>query len=218
MSTGTLVEQERSDSLTTIRFNRPDKLNAVNLDLLREFEATLAEEREDPADALVLTGAGDATCAGMDQDLVTDPEYHEKYHEEIGSLNDQAIDHIESYPGPTILAAKGALVGEAFMFSLYVDFIVAGEETHLSLPEIKYGINTSESIPTLTQLVGLRAAKEIAMTGEAIPPERALNLGLVNDVVPESEVDETARNLAADLAKYDADILHEMKTTVPIED
>jgi enoyl-CoA hydratase/carnithine racemase len=217
MSTDTLVEQEQSDSLTTIRFNRPDKLNAVNLDLLRELEATLAEEREDPADALVLTGTGDATCAGMDQDLVTDPEYHEKYHEEIISLNNQVIDHIGSYPGPTILAAKGALVGEAFMFSLYVDFIVAGEETHLSLPEIQYDIDTSETIPTLTQLVGLRAAKEIAMTGEAIPPERALNLGLVNDVVPESEVDKVAQDLASDLAEYDADILHGMKTAMPIE-
>jgi enoyl-CoA hydratase/carnithine racemase len=217
MSNGSHIQVERSDSTTTLSFDRPDSLNAVNLEILREAEAALADLGDDPADVLVVTGNGDATCAGMDQDLVTDPEYHEKYHEEIVELGDEIFEHLRAYPNPTIVAGKGALVGWGFVFSLYADFLVLGEETHLALPEIQYGIDSSDSVPTLTQLVGLRAAKEIAMTGDPIEPQRAHNLGLVNDVVPEPEVDEAAHDLAAQLAEYETDLLRRSKAATSIE-
>jgi enoyl-CoA hydratase/carnithine racemase len=216
MQASSLVETSRTDGVVTLRFNRPDDLNAVNLELLREFRDELEDLVEDPAGVLVVTGKGDVTCAGMDTEVVSDEEYHEKFADEIIRLNEEVQDFLTEYPYPTIMAAKGALIGEAFFFSLYFDFVVAGEETKLSLPEIKYGISTAEGLPLLADIVGLRAAKDIAMTGEPIDPERAHNLGLVSEVVSESEVDDTAQDLAAELAGYDNDILQEMKETVPI--
>lgn len=216
MQASSLVETSRTDGVVTLQFNRPDNLNAFNLELLREFRDKLAELSEDPTSVLIVTGKGDVTCAGMDTDVVTDEEYHEKYADEIIRLNEEVQDFLVEYPAPTIMAAKGALIGEAFFFSLYFDFIVAGEETKLSLPEIKYGISTAEGLPQLADIVGLRAAKDIAMTGEPIAPERAHNLGLVSEVVAESEVDDAAQEMAAELANYDGDIIKEMKETVPI--
>jgi enoyl-CoA hydratase/carnithine racemase len=216
MQASTLVETSRTDGVVTLRFNRPDNLNAVTLELLREFRDELEALSEDPPGVLVVTGNGDVTCAGMDTDVVSDDEYHEKYADEIIRLNEEAQNFLAEYPYPTIMAAKGALIGEAFFFSLYFDFVVAGEETKLSLPEIKYGISTAEGMPMLAEIVGVRAAKDIAMTGEPITPERAHNLGLVSELVPEATVDDAAQELAAELANYDDDIIREMKDTVPI--
>jgi enoyl-CoA hydratase/carnithine racemase len=218
MSDRTLIDLDRTDGVATITFDRPDSLNAVNLELQRDFHDALEELADDPADGLVLQGRGDATCAGMDQDLVTDPDYHEKYHEEIIERNDAIYDHLLSYPGPTAMAGKGAVVGVGFGISLRVDFVILGEETHLSLPEIQYGIDTSGSVSRIAKLVGVRAAREIAMTGDPIEPERALNLGLVNDVVHEEAVDETTREFVSRLTEYDTDILTDIKRAVSIEE
>lgn len=201
-----LVELERTDSKAEIRFDRPERLNAVNLELLREFRDVLRELTAEPAEGVLLTGNGDVTSAGLDTDMVADPAYHEKYADEVNALNDEVYGMLADYPFPTVVAAKGALVGQSFLISLRCDLVVLGEETHFSLPEITYDISPATHVPLVTDVVGTRAATEIALLGEPIDPERAHNLGLVNAVVPEDEVEATARDMVSDVLEFDPEI------------
>jgi len=145
MTTPGLVAVDRSDGIATVRLNRPDKLNAVTLELLSELRDALVELPEEAVDGLIIAGNGPATCAGMDREIVADEEYDEKYADEINDLNDEIYGFLTSRPYPTAVAAHGALVGIGFILSLHCDFLVLGEETTLSLPEVQFGIAEHES-------------------------------------------------------------------------
>lgn len=207
---GDSVRLERAGGIATIRFDRPDSLNAVSTDLQRDLRDALKDLVDDPADGIVVTGVGDVTCAGMDTELVSDPDYHEKYADEIDRLNDEIEALFLEYPRPTIMAAQGALVGVGFVYSLHCDLLVMGEETHFSLPEVSYGISTADVVPDIVAQVGERAALEIAVHGQPIDPHRAHDLGLVNDVVPDDEVQDRAREMLEEIAEYDENVVEDI--------
>jgi enoyl-CoA hydratase/carnithine racemase len=192
-----LVLADREDGITTVRLNRPDKLNAANDALLAEFVETLSALHEDPGEGLVITGAGRATCAGRDLDVVSDPDH------ETSALVPRQEELLETYPRPSAVAAKGATVGLGFHLALDADFVVLGEETHFSYPEISHGIVRSVVIDKLEPYVGPGVAKEIVMGGEPIDPRRAYDLGLVNDLVPEDEVESRTDDLLRTVLEHD---------------
>lgn len=216
MASTKLVEKDRTDGIAVVRLNRPDKLNAVTLDLLEELRDVLLGLSDDDTRGLVLTGNGPATCAGMDREIVADEDYDEKYADAIGELNDEIYAFLTSRPYPTAVAGHGALVGIGFILSLRCDFLVLGAETTVSLPEVQFGIAATHTIPHLERMVGSRAAREIVLTGEAIDPERAHELGLANRVVSEDAVEETAQELVAGIADYDSDVVRELKSAVTV--
>jgi enoyl-CoA hydratase/carnithine racemase len=208
MTTPGLVAVDRSDGIATVRLNRPDKLNAVTLELLSELRDALVELPEEAVDGLIIAGNGPATCAGMDREIVAD----EKYADEINDLNDEIYGFLTSRPYPTAVAAHGALVGIGFILSLHCDFLVLGEETTLSLPEVQFGIAATHTIAPLERIVGTRAAKEIALTGDAIDPDRARELGLANRVVAEDDVEDAARELVGGIAEHESAVVRELKS------
>ena len=208
MTTPGLVAVDRSDGIATVRLNRPDKLNAVTLELLSELRDALVELPEEAVDGLIIAGNGPATCAGMDREIVAD----EKYADEINDLNDEIYGFLTSRPYPTAVAAHGALVGIGFILSLHCDFLVLGEETTLSLPEVQFGIAATHTIGPLERIVGTRAAKEIALTGDAIDPDRARELGLANRVVAEDDVEDAARELVGGIAEHESAVVRELKS------
>lgn len=146
----------------------------------------------------------------MDTDIVSDDAYDEKYGDAIEDLNAEVYQLLREYPYPTVMAAHGALIGIGFCHSVYCDFLVAGNNTRLSLPEIKYGLAVEAVLPELVDIVGARAAKEIALTGEPVSPSRAHELGLVTEIVPEAEVEDTARTLAEKIAAYDSQAVRDV--------
>lgn len=200
-STSQLVLTEVTGDIATLRLNRPDKLNAINDELLEELHDALAELHEDPYPGLLVTGEGRATTAGRDVDVVSQPDF------ERADVGREMSRLLRTYPYPSAMAGKGAVIGMGFGMSLSCDFVVVGEETHLSYPEINYDIDTSGSLRRIAEFVGPRVAKEIAMTGEPIAPQRAYELGLVNDVVPEERVEDRARELLESVVEHDNDIL-----------
>jgi enoyl-CoA hydratase/carnithine racemase len=192
-----------SDDVVTIAFNRPDSLNSLTIELVDELQSVLEELHEDPPRCVLLTGTGDVTTAGVDMEIAEqeygtgDQKRMEEKYVEIRTL-------LETFPRPTAMAGKGAVVGAGFGMAIDVDFVVLGADTTLSLPEIKLGLSTHEVVDTLSDIVGVRVAKEICYLGEPIAPERALEVGLVNEVVPEEAVEETARGIVETIAGYDA--------------
>lgn len=206
------VAVEEDGRVVTLRLNRPDKLNALDPDLIGGLRDALADLVDDDRGVLV-TGAGRATCAGMDTDIVGGgdyPESHPDLHDTLG----EAYGLVRRRNAPSAVAGRGVLVGAGFSLSLRCDFLVLGEETTVSLPEIRYDIPVLANSRRLAEFVGPRVAKEIALTGRELDPQRLHHVGLANDVVPESEVEETARELVAEVAGYDtghvAEVLEEL--------
>lgn len=196
-----LILTENEDGITTIRLNRPNKLNAVDDALLAKLVETLSKLHEDPSEGLMITGAGRATCAGRDINLVTDPDY------EMPDLTLRQEELLATYPRPTAVAAKGATVGMGFHMALDCDFVVLGKETHFSYPEVKYGIERPSVIDKLEAYVGPGVAKEIVLGGEPIDPQRAFDLGLVNDIVTEKKVETRTRELLRSVIEHDQDTI-----------
>lgn len=208
------LRTEVDDDLLTVRLHRPDRLNAIDdemLDGLLELFETLAS---DPTHAVRITGTGRATCAGVDLDVVEQPRsakptFREREYRLFALIND--------YPRPTAVAGKGAVVGAAFIVALTADFVVLGEETTFSFPEIKYGIHSEWTAATLAETVGRRAAKDIVLRGEPIPPERALGLGLATEVIPEAEVESRTAEILREVGGYDPEAVRATKDRLGLD-
>ncbi|MFB6170144.1 MAG: enoyl-CoA hydratase/isomerase family protein [Haloarculaceae archaeon] len=200
VDTDTLAVEE-TDDVVTLRLNRPDSLNALGPELVAGLRDAMAQLEADDRGVL-FTGAGRATCAGMDTDIVSD-DYDAEFGDLDATLYD-FFDRVEAHPAPTGIAGFGALVGAAFGLSLCCDFVVLEAGTTFSVPEIRYGIVSEQSATLLPEVVGRRVATELLLTGAAIDPERAHDLGLVNAVVDEGEAEARTRAYLETVADYDA--------------
>lgn len=205
--TETVVVEETGD-VVTLRLNRPDKLNALGPEPIGGLRDALRDLAGDERGVL-LTGEGRATCAGMDTDIVGGGNYPEAYPEVDEALG-EVYRLLADRTAPSAVAGHGVLVGAGFSLSLRTDFLVVGEETTLSLPEIRYDIPVQGNAQLLAEHVSPRVAKEIALTGRELDPGRLRDLGVVNAVVPEDEVEETAHDLLAEIAGYDGDHVAEV--------
>ena len=199
----TQIEVDEEPSVLTVRLNRPDKRNALNLDLTKGLKELFEQLHEDPEKGVLLTGNGPVTTAGADVAVVGGDDDAKK-RELTGTIN-EIYQLIESYPRPTVMAAKGAAVGAGFQLAIVSDFAVLGEETTFLKPEIEYGVFSGYSTRMLEHYFGAQVAKEIALAGNEISPQRALEWGMVTDVVAESEVEERARSVLDELVDFDPD-------------
>lgn len=202
------VAVEEGDDVVTLRLDRPDKLNALGPEPIKGLRAALRDLADDERGVLV-AGAGRATCAGMDTDIVGDGDYPEAYPDVDDALGDVYRLFAER-TAPSAVAGRGVLVGAGFSLSLRCDFLVVEPETTISLPEIRYDIPVRANAQLLAEQLPSRVAKEIALTGRELDPERLHALGLVNALVPEDEVEETAHDLLAEIAGYNSDHVAEV--------
>lgn len=197
--TPTLDVTER-ESTIEIALDRPDSLNAIDMDLATSLHELLGDLNDEPDKGLLLTGRGDVTTAGADTAIVANPDVDPTEH--AGYIH-EIYDRLHRYPRPTVMACKGAIVGAGFQFALACDFAVVGEETTISKAEIEHGIYSEYAVEMTAAEIGARLTREIYLSGETFDPERAYGVGFASRLVPESAVDETARDLLADLVEKD---------------
>lgn len=195
------LEVGETADLVTVELVRPEKLNALVPEMIEGLDAVFDELAEDRGRGVLLTGRGDVTCAGMDTEIVSG-DYANDYSELDATLQG-LYRQIAAHPGPVAMAGRGALVGVGAVLSLSCEFLVLGEETTYAVPEVGYGIVSERTAAVLPGIVGRRVAAEMLLTGEAIDPERAHDVGLANDVVAEESVEARARELLAAVADHD---------------
>lgn len=196
-----LVEVSESDGVVEITLSRPEKLNALNPEMVEGLADALEELHDDPGPGVLVDGEGRVTCAGMDRDIVAGD-----YAAEYADLNEtlgRVYDMTATYPRPVAIAGRGALIGAAAILSLCCEFLVLDEEATYAVPEVSYGIASERITALLPAIAGGRIAAEMALTGEAIDPERAYAAGLANDVVPADEVAPRARELLEIVGEHD---------------
>lgn len=201
-----MIETVDRETFVEVRLDRPDKLNAVNEELLFALEDALEELHDESERPVLIAGNGRATCAGLDTEMATQ-NYPDDFPEFDRTVD--VVSHlVETYPGPTVIAGKGAVVGLGFSLALRCDFVILGDETTFSMPEVRYGVLATHMAEYVASYAGPRVAKYLAVTGDAIDPKVARNVGLVSKVVPEDAVEEEARALIEQIVGYDTDTVH----------
>ena len=203
----TTVLCEASDGIAVLTLNRPSKLNAINYEMVDTLLALMDVLEADAAiGAVVITGAGDkAFSAGADI-----AEFSESVRRgpAIGIREfvrrEQAMTaRMEAFPKPIIAAVNGITFGGGCEVTEAVHIALASERATFAKPEIKLAMPpTFGGTQRLSRLAGRKRALELLLTGETFGPAKALEMGLVNNVVPHEELLPAARSLAGRILRH----------------
>lgn len=191
---------DKTNHVATVTLNRPEKLNALNLQLADElYDALAALDQNDDTRVIVLTGAGRAFSAGAD--LRPDLQAMETRSTTAPSLADrlfQALD-IEK---PIIASINGVAVGGGCTMTLLCDIRIASEQVRFQLPFTRLSLCSElGSTYILPRLVGLAKATELVLTSRMFDAAEAQEIGLVNKVVPAQALSGATLEMAASIAK-----------------
>jgi enoyl-CoA hydratase/carnithine racemase len=194
----------KQDTIAWIRFNRPQKLNAMNAQLLTELESAIIEcERDHEVRAIILIGNEKAFIAGADIEPIAKGDVNTGH--EVAEFTMKVQERLADLPKPTIAAISGYALGGGFEMALCCDFRLAAENAVLGLPEITLGIIPGGGgTQRLPRLVGLGPATEMLLLGTTIKAVEALSIDLVKEVVPLDQLESKAETLAKKLAKVPA--------------
>ena len=190
-------------SVRVVVIDRPDRANAIDLETAEALAAAFDElERDEDTSAVVLTGAGERVfSAGMDLEAVEAGQA-----DEINGVAGGFAGLVRrDFPKPVVAAVNGAAMGGGFEIVLACDLVVAAEHARFGLPEVTRGlVPASGGAVRLPQRLPWPLAMELLLLGDPIDARRALELQLVNRVVPGDEVVGAAVELAERLAAHDA--------------
>jgi enoyl-CoA hydratase len=192
----------KGDGIGWITINRPEKLNAMNVETIEELKTVFREFGNDPeVKAVVLTGAGEkAFIAGADISEFINLDA-EKAREYARGGQDLTMT-IENFPKPVIAAINGYALGGGSEFALACHVRLASEKAKLGQPEVKLGIIPGwGGTQRLARLVGKGKAMEMILSGRMVEAGEAGEIGLVNKVVPAAELLSAAEALAKDMIK-----------------
>lgn len=196
--------EERTGSILTLRMNRPERLNALNIELGRALADALRRAGEDSSvRVVVLTGAGRAFCAGGDLALLSDVRSRKASHELEGLVRSgkDICLAVCDMAKPVIAAVNGPAAGGGMNLALACDMRIASDQASFCEAFVRLGLYPDfGGTYYLPRLVGLSRAAELFCTAEVLTAHEALRLGIVSHVVPQEELEEETRDLAERLA------------------
>jgi 2-(1,2-epoxy-1,2-dihydrophenyl)acetyl-CoA isomerase len=200
------IQLDLRGTVGVITLNRPQSLNALTTEVGQEFLAAVKQLSEQGARAVIVTGAGRAFCAGGDlremQRIAAQEGKVEAFFDEPLGLLNECILRIRRSPLPFIAAVNGAASGGGCNLALACDLVIAGEGARFNQAFIKIGlVPDCGGTFILPRLVGWKRAAELMMTGEVVTARRALELGMINAVVPDEELLARALAMAEQLAQ-----------------
>lgn len=195
------IKVEKEDGIAVITINRPEKLNAMNIDTIKELGEVVDQvEKDDNVRCLIITGAGEkAFSAGADIE----------YMSKISSLEAEAyaltghatMDKIDDLSKPVIAAVNGYALGGGCELSLACDIRIGSKNAVLGQPEVTLGIPPGwGGTQRLMRIVGVAKAKELVFTGKRIKTDEAYAIGLLNKVVELSDLMNEAKSMAREIA------------------
>lgn len=206
---------EKSNGIAQLTLNRPERLNVLNTEMLKEInEAISILANDDVTKVLILKSASPkAFTAGADITEMIQLNSHAA--RDFSALGHLIARRIENELPPTIAALNGYVMGGGVEIAAACDFRIAAEDTVLAQPEINIGIFPGwGGSQRLARIIGLPRAKEMILTGRKVIAEEALRLGLVHQVVPINELENTVMDLAKELASKSKPALMTAKRAV----
>jgi len=191
-----------SDGVAYITLNRPEKRNALDDEMIVEIRRALAESAIDEAVRVVLiSGAGNDFCAGADLAAIEQLS-HGTVMENVADarrLGDLFLE-MRRHPRPIIAAVRGRALAGGCGIATAADFVLAAESAQFGYPEIKIGFVPAMVMAILRRSVSEKRALELLATGEIIPARTALEIGMINRVIPDATFDNEVQTYAGQLA------------------
>lgn len=203
-----LIQTSKKDGILTIQMNRPDKKNALNLDMYQAMadEITKASSAPD-VNVIMITGSGDSFCAGNDlKDFLDNPP--------TSSMSPvvQFLKAISETNTPIVAAVNGLAVGIGVTMLLHFDFVYVDENAVMSLPFVDLGlVPEAASSMILPQLAGYTKASELLLLAEKFTAQDAKEIGIANDVLKTEDLMAKAEATAAKLAAKPREALQSTK-------
>ena len=209
-----ILEKPRED-YARITINRPEVMNALNLETRKEILRALDSiEKDDTTKVVVITGAGEKSfSAGADIKMfqTMTPILAKEYLK----TSKGASSRIENYPKPVIAAVNGYAIGGGLELAMSCDIIIASENAKFGQGEINVGIIPGVGgTQRLPRLIGTKKAKEMIFTGDLVDSKTALEIGLVNSVVPQAELTTEVEKIVAKISSKSPLILSLAKQAI----
>src|SRR6266566_3808091 len=189
----TVLIEKQTPQITVLTLNRPERRNALTIELLRELNAALKIASDEPKErVIILRGSGVAFCTGLDLKEAADQT---KAHATAEMVANTLIAISQTHL-VTIAAVHGAAVAGGAGIMSACDFVVAAERTRIGYPEVRRGLVAGLVMTFLSRQVGERNMRELLLGSELIDAERAKEIGLVNRVVARDDLMTEAQKFA----------------------
>jgi 2-(1,2-epoxy-1,2-dihydrophenyl)acetyl-CoA isomerase len=200
------IQLEMRGAVCLLTLSRPDRLNALNVQVANDFKGAVNEALQHGARAIVVTGAGRAFSAGGDlremQEIAKKEGRAEAFFDEPLRALNEAILLIRQTPVPFIAAVNGVASGGGCNLALACDLVIAEESARFNQAFIKIGLTPDlGGTFMLPRLVGWKRATELLFTGDLISAMAAAKMGMINSVTPDGELMSTAMAMAEKLAQ-----------------
>ncbi|AFO58673.1 MULTISPECIES: enoyl-CoA hydratase/isomerase family protein [Natrinema] len=190
------------DGVLRLTFDRPDALNALTGETAAELADTIEDATPEAYDAIVLTGAGEAFSAGGDLEMLAEtPDSSQDAYESVTETFGRVVEAMLECRVPIVAKVNGDAIGAGLSVVALADIAYAAADATFSCAFVRVGLvpDTGGTV-MLPHIVGLRAAKQLAFTGEFFDAERAADLELVNEAVPAAELDDRVAETVERLA------------------
>ncbi|MEM6629918.1 MAG: enoyl-CoA hydratase/isomerase family protein [Bacteroidota bacterium] len=189
---------EIKDHIAYLTLNRPSQKNRIDTITLTELgDITQVLETDPEVWVVILQAKGDVFSAGVDVSLIGSMMGQDLASYRSSLRNAQAfLDAFEALEKPTIAALQGYVVGGGMILSLCCDFRIAAENVVFQLPEVKRSIGVIMGTQRITRTIGVSRTKEMVMLGKPVHADLALQMGLVNQLVPYAQLSEQTHNFA----------------------
>lgn len=194
------LKVEIDDRVVIITINRPDVLNAVNIETILELEQAVRACNDNPeVRVLIITGQGKSFVSGSDISRLY--EMDDEQAREYSMIGQRVLSSIETCAKPVIAAVNGFALGSGCEIAMACDIRIASEKAKFGQPEVKLGLIPGHAgTQRLSRIVGLGKAKELIYTGDLIDALEAHRIGLVNMVVSQDSLMAEAKALARKIA------------------
>jgi enoyl-CoA hydratase/carnithine racemase len=198
--TEAILLRDDADGVATLTLNRPQARNALSLAMLEALGQVLADIAADQnARVVVIRGAGPAFCAGHDLKEVRgheDRAFHQKLFETCSAV----MQAIIALPQPVIAQIHGVATAAGCQLAATCDLAYAAASSRFATPGVNIGLFCSTPMVALSRAVGNKAAMELLLTGDMIDAATALHMGLINQAVPDADLEATVQAVAVKIA------------------
>lgn len=199
-----VVQRDDRDGVAWLTLDRPQAYNALSMDLMADLQTALDAIAGDRSlRVVVLGGAGRGFCAGHDlKEMRSNPD--RAFHEAVFARCSRLMVSLVRLPQPVIARVHGIATAAGCQLVASCDLAVAADSARFGTPGVNIGLFCSTPMVALSRNMGRKQAMQMLLTGEMIDATTALSFGLVNEVVPEPELDAAVAALAAKIAAKSA--------------
>jgi enoyl-CoA hydratase/carnithine racemase len=194
------ISFETEDQIAIVTLNRPQRRNALSLELMTELIECLNEiARDRSLRAVILAAAGKVFCSGHDLSEMVDRDIND--YREVFDVCTELMTRVQSIPQPVIAQVQGIATAAGCQLVATCDLAVASDQAAFATPGVKIGLFCTTPMVALSRAVGRKRALQMLMTGDMVDALTAVEWGLINIAVPASELEAQTRKLAARIAE-----------------